>query len=113
MINRNNGITGMRRVWVLGALLGVLLLAGCGGGIDVVDAGTYAGTVEKAVAEEQEIYVELTDGTRLELYFTEDTELVAGGNEAPFSMLAKGIPVEITLEREGNRNIPTRVEIRP
>lgn len=95
-------------------LLGLiaLIFAGCGG-IDVVDAGTYRGTINKAVAEEQEIYVTLDNGQKLELYFTEETELLSAGQPVEFSALASGLPVEITVAREGNRNVPTRVEIAP
>jgi len=89
----------------------LLSLTACGEGIDVVDAGTYSGTVDEAVAGEQEIYVTLDDGSRLELYFTEDTELLQEGEPAQFSVLAEGSTVRVTVEREGNRNVPTRVEI--
>lgn len=88
-----------------------LLLAACGGGIDLVDAGTYSGTVDKAVAEEREIYVSLDEGPKLELYFTDTTELLADGQPVEFSELSKGTAIEVTVAREGNRNIPTRVVI--
>lgn len=97
-------------------LLGLiaLIFAGCGGGgIDVVQAGTYNGTIDKVVAEEQEIYVTLDNGQQLELYFTEETELLSAGQPVEFSALASGLPVEVTVAREGNRNIPTTVEIAP
>ncbi|MFP4282521.1 MAG: hypothetical protein ACLFU2_07875 [Opitutales bacterium] len=94
-------------------LFGSLLLAGCGESIDVVDAGTYTGTVDEAVPAEEEIYVSLDSGERLELYFSDTTELVANGQTADFSQLAAGTPVRVTVEREDNRNVPTRVEIMP
>ena len=89
----------------------LLLAAGCGEGIDVVDAGTYDATVEKVVPEEQEIYISLDDGRQLELYFTEGTELVRGGQNVAFSELSQGADIRVIVEREGNRNVPTRVEI--
>lgn len=98
---------------LLWMLLGSLLLVGCGGSIEVVDAGTYQATVDKAVPAEEEIYVTLDSGQTLELYFTDATELVTDGEPVDFSQLSSGSSVEITVEREGNRNIPTRVEIMP
>ena len=88
-----------------------IMLFGCGQSIGVVDAGTYSGTIDKVVPEEEEIYVSLDNGERLELYFTDSTELVRGGSPAPFEQLSEGGQVSVTVEREGNRNIPTRVEI--
>ena len=92
-------------------LAGVLLAVACGEGIDVVDAGTYDATVDEVVPEEKEIYITLDEGKRLELYFTEDTELVRGGQTVAFSELSAGADIRVTVEREGNRNVPTRVEI--
>ncbi|MFO7724697.1 MAG: hypothetical protein R6V45_04025 [Oceanipulchritudo sp.] len=99
---------------VLTCILGflALFLAGCGGGIGVVDPGTYSGTVDQAVAEEEEIYLSLESGERLELYFTEDTRLMKGGNTVAFSELESGDRVEVTVDREGNRNIPLEVVIK-
>lgn len=92
-------------------LVGMIAAAGCGESIDVVNAGTYDGTVDKVVPEEEEIYVSLDDGKKLELYFTEQTELLRGGSAVPFSELSQGADIRVTVEREGNRNVPTRVEI--
>ncbi|MEX2552089.1 MAG: hypothetical protein WD627_03690 [Actinomycetota bacterium] len=101
-----------RSMGIIALFVFVLLpLTACGEGIDVVDAGTYSATVEEAVADEQEIYVALDDGRHLELYFSEDTELLQGGEPVEFSVLGAGSSVQVTVEREGNRNVPTRVEI--
>lgn len=81
---------------------------GCGKSIGVVDAGTYKGTIDKVVPEE-EIYVTLESGERLELYFNDATELVQGDESVDFSSINANTSVEITVSREGNRNIPTRV----
>jgi len=99
------------RIAFAAPLVGLALLAACGSGIDVVDAGTYDGTVDKAVPDEREIYVSLDSGTRLELYFTDDTELLRDGRPAEFSTLSSGSDIRVTVEREGNRNVPTRVEL--
>jgi cold shock protein len=100
---------------IAAALLLVLAagLAGCGGGVDVVDAGTYEGTVAEAKPSEQEIYVELADGWKLELYFTDDTELTSDGQPVEFDALAAGTEVRVTVSRDGNRNTPQKVEILP
>lgn len=92
-------------------LLLTAMLVGCGGGIDVVDEGTYTGTVTEAVPAEREIYVTLEDGTTLELYFNEETELVRDGESVEFSALQAGTRVRVTVTRVGNRNEPQRVEI--
>ena len=94
---------------ILGFL--TLILAGCGGGIDVVDAGTYAGTIDNVKADEEEIYLSLDNGMKLELYFTEATQLMKGMNPVGFAELESGDRVEVTVEREGNRNIPVMVVI--
>lgn len=84
---------------------------GCGKPIAVVDAGTYQGTIDKVVPDEVEIYVSLESGEQLELYFNEETELVEDGESVDFSAISAGDSVELTVEREGNRNIPVRVEL--
>lgn len=98
---------------ILASLLGVLFVAGCGEGISVVDAGTYQANIDEVVPEEEEIYVTLDDGQRLELYFTDSTKLVAEGQSVDFSRLSADMSVQLTVSREGNRNVPTRVEIEP
>lgn len=89
----------------------IFALAACGGSIGVVDAGTYSGTIDKVVPEEKEIYVSLDGDELLELYFTETTTLVRNGSSVAFDQLTVGGSVSVTVDREGNRNIPTRVEI--
>jgi len=101
-----------RILFILAALAAALLVAGCGGGIDVVDAGTYTGTIKEVKPSETEIYVTLDSGEQLELYFTESTELVANGNPVDFSELSQNMRVDVSVDREGNRNVPTRVVIR-
>lgn len=89
----------------------MILLSACGQGINVVDAGTYTGTVDEAVPEEREIYVNLDNGKRLELYFTDQTTLKREGQEVSFSELSQGDQVRVTVTREGNSNTPTEVVI--
>jgi major membrane immunogen (membrane-anchored lipoprotein) len=103
---------GMQKLLTAAVMSLSLLLAACGSSIDVVDAGTYAGTVDKAVPDEQEIYVTLDNGKRLELYFTEQTQLMRDDKPAQFAELSEGTPVSVTVSREGNANKPQKVEIR-
>ena len=102
------------RVTVLPGTLALLLavgaLGGCGG-VDVVDSGSYEGVVDEAKPGEKEIYVMLDDGRKLELYFTDETVLEQAGEPVAFAKLEAGTRVRVTVTRDGNRNVPTRVEI--
>ena len=80
-------------------------------GTDVVDSGTYQGTVDKVEAEKTEIYVETDDNKRLELYFNDETQLTQNNQEVPFSSLEKGQRVSVTIEKTGQRLDPISVEI--
>ncbi|SMO82753.1 hypothetical protein [Fodinibius sediminis] len=89
-----------------------LMLAACGGGgTDVVESGTYTGTIDELNPEETEIYVETEDGQRLELYFTDTTTLTQGGQTVPFSTLQTGQQVQVEVEKTGQRLDPISVEI--
>ena len=86
-------------------------LCGCGEKISVVDSGAYTGAVEKVNADEQEIYVRLSDKKLIELYFTEETTLQKDGNEVKFSQLSAGQSVQVEVKRVGNRLDPISVKI--
>ena len=96
-------------------LLPLILFAftACGGGEshDVVESGTYQGTIQEVNAEETEIYVQIQDGEELELYFTDETTLTQDGEEVPFSTLEKGQSVEVEVEKVGQRLDPITVKI--
>ena len=85
--------------------------ASCGGGVDVVESGNYEGTIVEVNAEEQEIYVQTPDDKKLELYFTDSTELTQKGDEVDFSMLKKDQQVEVTVEKMGKKLNPLKVNI--
>ncbi len=96
-------------VFITAILLGA---ASCGGGgVDVVESGTYEGTITEVNAEEQEIYVETPDEKKLELYFTDSTELTQDGAEVDFSELQKNQKVEVTVEKMGKKLNPLKVKI--
>ena len=58
-----------------------------------------------------EIYVETEDGKELELYFTEETELLKDGSMVDFEALEQGQQVEVTVEKVGKRLDPVKVVI--
>lgn len=89
----------------------LFLLSSCDKQTDVVESGTYQGTVDKVVPEETEIYVKTADDKRLELYFNENTELTQNGQTVPFETLKEGQTVEVTVEKVGQRLEPVSVTI--
>lgn len=102
-----------KRIGALGSLAIVtLLMVACGGsGTDVVESGTYEGTVQEVNASETEIYVQTPDERVLELYFTEETQLTMNGAEVPFDSLETGQQVRVQIEKVGQRLDPLTVEI--
>lgn len=95
-------------------LVGFTVLTGCESGEksegDLVESGTYTGTIEKVEASKDEIYVKAGDDT-LELYFTEQTKLTKGGETVEFSTLQKGQKVEVNVEKKGKRLDPISVKV--
>lgn len=78
---------------------------------DVVPSGTYTGVAEKVDPDEKEIYVKTSDGKTLELYFTDNTQLLQNDQPAEFSSLAEGQNLEVTVEKKGERLEPITVKI--
>lgn len=78
---------------------------------DVVESGTYTGTVDEVEADKTEIYVKTSDGKTLELYFTDQTSLTKAGETVDFSMLEEGMSVEVEVEKVGKRLDPISVVI--
>lgn len=94
------------------ALLFLLpLLYSCEQSTDVVESGTYMGTLHEVEPEKTEIYVETTDGKLLELYFTESTTLTRNGETVAFDQLQEGGKVEVEVEKVGQRLEPIAVRI--
>lgn len=89
----------------------IFAASACGEETDVVDSGTYTGTIAELNAEETEIYVETGNDKRLELYFTETTELTRDGEPIPFSTLEEGQRVEVTVKKVGKRLDPVSVKL--
>ena len=93
--------------------MGLLFLAfvACGESTDVVESGTYKGVVDKVESSKSEIYVKTADDKKLELYFTDQTELTQGGKTVEFSALKEGQNVEVEVEKVGKRLDPVSVRI--
>lgn len=90
----------------------LLVMNACGGGeTDVVESGTYDGTVKEVEPEKTEIYVETADGKTLELYFTEQTTLIQNDQAVDFSTLKEGQKVQVEVEKVGKRLDPISVKI--
>ena len=88
-----------------------LVFTSCGEKTDVVESGTYQGTIKEVEPEKTEIYVETADGKTLELYCTDTTTLTRDGNTVEFSELEEGQNVEVQVEKTGKRLDPISVII--
>lgn len=87
------------------------MVTACGEKTDVVESGTYSGTVDKVEPSKTEIYVKTSDDKTLELYFTESTTLTRNGETVEFSALEEGQQVEVDVEKSGKRLDPISVRI--
>jgi len=95
----------------IASLVFCFALVGCGDKVSAVDSGVYEGSIAKVNPPEEEIYVEIGGGQKLELYFTPETTLTRNGEIVPFEQLEAGQQVSVKVEREGNRMNPVAVEI--
>ncbi|UII30638.1 hypothetical protein LVD17_20300 [Fulvivirga ulvae] len=103
-------ITNYLSVTSLAILLSSVFMA-CGGGTDVVESGTYQGTIDEVEADKTEIYVKTADNKTLELYFTEQTTLTQNGEAVNFEVLKEGMKVEVEVEKVGQRLDPIAVKV--
>lgn len=92
-------------------LSAVLLFFACGESTDVVNSGTYQGTIKEVEPSKTEIYVETEDNKTLELYFTDQTKLTRQGKAVEFSTLEEGMKVEVEVKKEGKRLDPLSVKV--
>ncbi len=101
----------MLRLLISILVIGTVLTA-CGGSkTDVVDSGTYTGTLEEVVPEESEIYLSTDEDQLLELYFIDETTLTQAGDTVDFSVLEKGQRVEVEVKKVGKQLDPISVRI--
>ncbi|MGC1240717.1 MAG: hypothetical protein WA874_03970 [Chryseosolibacter sp.] len=101
----------MKHFKLLAAAMLISFMISCGEKTDVVDSGTYQGTIEEVEADKTEIYVKTADDKLLELYFTEATTLTRSGQTVDFSALKEGQKVEVEVRKEGQRLDPVSVKI--
>tara|TARA_R100000789_G_C2926058_1_gene127794 strand:+ start:254 stop:568 length:315 start_codon:yes stop_codon:yes gene_type:complete len=102
----------MKNLIAKGVLLSTLFLfMACGESTDVVESGTYQGTIKKVEPSKTEIYVDTDDDKTLELYFTDNTSLMRNGSEVDFSELKEGQKVEVEVKKTGKRLDPISVKI--
>jgi cold shock protein len=101
----------MKSINFLTLAFALTVLISCGEKTDVVDSGTYQGTVDEVEADKTEIYVKTADGKVLELYFTETTSLTKNGAPVNFDQLAEGQKVEVEVVKDGKRLDPVSVKI--
>lgn len=88
-----------------------VLFIACGESTDVVESGTYTGTIKEVEPSKTEIYVETEDDKTLELYFTDNTKLTRNGSAVEFSVLEEGMRVEVEVEKKGKRLNPLAVRV--
>lgn len=102
----------MRKLFIILLTVSLIFaLISCGEEIYVVESGTYEGVIAKVVPDEEEIYVTLDNGKKIELYFKENTVLMRDTLEVPFSELAVDQKVVVEVEKVGKRLDPVKVEI--
>lgn len=93
----------------IAALMSIIF--SCGEKTDVVESGTYTGTINEVESDKSEIYVKTDDGKLLELYFTDSTSLTKNDEKVAFDQLAEGKKVEVDVEKVGNKLDPKAVRI--
>lgn len=103
----------MRKAILSFLTIGTLgFITACGGGenTNVVESGTYEGTIAKVKPDEREIYVNYED-KKLELYFTDSTQLMHKGESVDFSKLKEDQKVSVKVEKMGKKLNPLKVNI--
>lgn len=78
---------------------------------DLVESGTYTGTALVVDAEQNEVYVQLNDTTTIELYFSNETQIMRDGQTVAFDAIQKGQKIEVEVERSGESLKPLKVSI--
>lgn len=78
---------------------------------DIVSSGTYTGTAVVVDDQQNEVYLQVNDTTKIELYFNNETTIYQNGQAVNFTELAKGQTLQVTVEKQGNSLKPMRVEI--
>ena len=77
----------------------------------LVPSGTYTGEAIVVDSQQNEIYVRLNDTTKIELYFSNDTQVMRDGQQVEFDALQEGQMLEVVVERSGQSLKPQTVRI--
>lgn len=77
----------------------------------LVPTDTYTGIAMIVDSDEREIYVRVNDTTTIELYFSDETQLMRNNQQVEFDALQEGQTVEVEVERSGESLTPKRVRI--
>lgn len=77
----------------------------------MVPTGTYTGEAIIVDAQQNEVYVRLNDTTTIELYFSNDTQIMQNGQKVAFDALQQGQKVEVDVEKSGESLKPLAVRI--
>jgi len=101
----------MKKFFIVLVLLPFSLLTSCGEKTDVVESGTYQGTVDEIEEDKTEIYVKTADGKLLELYFSDSTSLTKAGQPVLFNQIGEGDKVEVEVVKNGKSLNPISVKI--
>lgn len=78
---------------------------------DLVESGTYTGTAKVVDQQQNEVYLQVNDTTTIELYFSNDTQIMRNGQTVAFDALQQGQRLEVEVERSGQSLKPQRVTI--
>ena len=78
---------------------------------DIVPSGTYTGTAKVVDDQQKEVYVQLEDNKTIELYFSNDTEIMRNGESVSFDALEQGQKLEVEVVKNGDHLNPQRVTI--
>lgn len=76
-----------------------------------VPSGTYTGQAIVVDSQQNEIYVRLNDTTTIELYFSNDTQIMRNGEQVQFDALQEGQTLEVEVEKSGESLKPKTVRI--
>ena len=77
----------------------------------LVPSGTYTGEAMVVDSQQKELYVKLNDTTTIELYFSNDTQIMRNNQQVQFDALQKGQTLEVEVERSGESLKPKTVRI--
>lgn len=77
----------------------------------VVPSGTYTGEAIVVDSQQKELYVKLNDTTTIELYFSNDTQVMKNNQQVTFDQIQKGQRLEVEVEKSGESLKPKTVKI--